>query len=656
MTKDLSVTHPSVVHAGSTATSAPKRGGPADPGSGALRPLAPGEVRVTGGFWHDLQRLNATTIIGHCVAWVERVGWLGNFDRAADGSLGADHAGIEFVDSEVYKLLEAMAWEIGADDEGALTDTYREIVARVAAAQEDDGYLHTSFGRPGQRARFSDLEWGHELYCFGHLLQAAVARLRSGHDDLLPAVARRVADLLVAEFGATGRVAVCGHPEIEVALAEFGRATDTPAYVDLAALFVDRRGRGLLAPIDYGQEYFQDDQPVRSCAVLHGHAVRAMYLAAGAVDVGVERHDEELVKAVEGQYLATLARRTYITGGIGSHHRDEAFGEDFELPHDRAYAETCAAIGSVMVSWRLLLHSGASVYGDVIERTLLNAVLASPREDGKAFFYSNTLHQRTPGVPPAEDATSPRAQSSLRAPWFDVSCCPTNVARTLASAHLYFATRTDAGLQIHQFGDFTATTEVGGEDLSVQVASGYPFDGEVALTITAAPSSAVELALRVPAWAAAGATWSVDGDDLVVALDDGYLRVAGIVAVGTLVRLSLPVAPRVVRPHPRIDDVRGQVAIERGPLVLALESIDLPDGVDTESVEIDVDAPIESTPTGARVTLRRRKDHDLPWPYDGAGLTHEGAVPAIVADLVPYARWANRGPSTMRIFIPTARP
>lgn len=656
MTKDLSVTHPSVLHAVSPAASAPKRGGPVEPRSGTLTPLAPGEIRVTGGFWHDLQRLNASTIIGHCLAWVERVGWLGNFDRAADGSLGADHAGIEFVDSEVYKLLEAMAWEVGADDEGELADTYRDLVDRVAAAQDDDGYLHTSFGGPGQRARFSDLEWGHELYCFGHLLQAAVARLRSGHDDRLPAVARRLADFLVIEFGAAGRVAVCGHPEIEVALAEFGRATETRAYIDLAATLVDRRGHGLLAPIEYGQEYFQDAQPVRSLSVLHGHAVRAMYLAAGAVDVGVERHDEELVRAVESQYLATLARRTYVTGGVGSHHRDEAFGDDFELPHDRAYAETCAAIGSVMVSWRLLLHSGEARYGDVIERTLLNAVLASPREDGKAFFYSNTLHQRTPGLPPAEDTTSARAQSSMRAPWFDVSCCPTNVARTLASVHLYFATRSDAGLQIHQFGDFTATTQVGGEELTVAIASAYPFEGEVALTVTAAPSSPVELAVRVPDWAEAGATWSVDGDGLTVALDYGYLRVTGIVSAGTQLRLSLPLAPRVVRPHPQIDDVRGQVVIERGPLVLALESVDLPDGIDTESVEIDLASPIESTPTGARVTLRRRMNRERPWPYDSAGTADPGAGPTIVADLIPYARWANRGPSTMRVFLPMAPP
>ncbi|MCB2413721.1 glycoside hydrolase family 127 protein [Demequina sp. TTPB684] len=607
---------------------------------------------MTGGFWYDLQRLNAAAIIPHCLTWVESAGWLSNFDRAADGTLGGEHAGIEFVDSEVYKLLEAMAWEIGSRGDSELAETYHSLVRRVAAAQEHDGYLHTSFGRPGQPARFSNLEWGHELYCFGHLLQAAVARLRTGYDDQLPAVGRRLANFLVVEFGDDGRKAIGGHPEIEVALAEFGRATGTEAYIDLAATLVERRGHGLLKPIEYGQDYFQDDRPVRSGHVLTGHAVRALYLAAGALDVGQERGDEELILAVESQYAATLARRTYITGAMGSHHRDEAFGEDFELPHDRAYAETCAAIGSVMVSWRLLLKSGAARYGDVMERTLFNAVLASPRADGRAFFYSNTLHQRAPGVPPHEDVTSPRAQSSMRAPWFDVSCCPTNVARTLASAHLYFVTRTGTGMQIHQFANLSARCELDDGVLAVQVDTAYPYEGRVTVTVAAAPPTPIELALRIPAWAQDGAAWSTDNPGLVAEIEGGYVRLRGVANPGDRVTLDLPVTPRVVRPDPRIDDVRGQVAIERGPLVLALESVDLPSGADTESVEVDLGVPVELTPTGARVALRRRRDGDEPWPYSESAATASGHDETFVADLIPYRDWANRGPSTMRIFMP----
>src|SRR5258707_14970044 len=223
-----------------------------------------------------------------------------------------------------------------------------------------------------------------------------------------------------------------------MALVEFARSTGEQAYLELARLIVQRRGTGTLGIHRFGQEYFQDDIPVRLATTMRGHAVRALYLASGALDVATETGDEGLSGAVREQWANGVARRMYITGGVGSHHLDEAFGDDFELPPDRAYAETCAGIASVMLSWRLLLATGHDKYSDLIERTLLNNVLASPRADGRAFYYTNTLHQRTPGLVPDEDQLIHRAESGLRAPWFEVSCCPTNVARTLASVGLYF--------------------------------------------------------------------------------------------------------------------------------------------------------------------------------------------------------------------------
>ena len=402
--------------------------------------------------------MNADTILEHCESWMERIGWTGNFDRAASGRTGDGHAGIEFVDSEIYKLLEAMAWQLGCEHSAALERRYRALAERVAAAQQPDGYLHTSFGRLQQPPRYSNLESGHELYCFGHLFQAAVARLRTGHDDLLPQVARRLADHVYEQFGPGGRVGVCGHPEIEMALVELARATGEQRYLELAGLFIERRGTGTLGIHPLGQEYFQDDIPVRQATTMRGHAVRALYLASGALDVATETGDEDLSAAVRGQWANGVARRAYITGGLGSHHQDEAFGDDFELPADRAYAETCAGIASVMLSWRLLLATGDGQYSDLIERTLLNNVLASPRADGRAFYYTNTLHQRTPGGVPDQHQLSHRAESGLRAPWFEVSCCPTNVARTLASVSLYFATASSDGIQLHQYGDCRVST------------------------------------------------------------------------------------------------------------------------------------------------------------------------------------------------------
>jgi len=626
-------------------------GGPVQPSAGRLRPLGQDEIRITGGFWAQKQALNADTIIAHCEAWMERIGWSGNFDRAADGSIGATHAGIEFVDSEIYKLLEAMAWELGRMPDDRLQRRYDDLVARVEAAQESDGYLDTSFGRPGQPARYSNLEWGHELYCFGHLIQAAVARMRTGHDDALPAVARRLADHIYREFGPNGRVAVCGHPEVEMALAELSRATGDRRYLELARLFIERRGTGTLQPIAFGQEYFQDDVPVRQAEVLRGHAVRAMYLSSGAVDVGVETDDRGLVEAIGRQWENTRARRTYVTGGIGSHHQDEAFGADYELPSDRAYSETCAGIASVMLGWRLLLTDGDSRYADLMERTLLNNVLASPREDGRAFYYTNTLQQRSHGHEPDEAQVTDRAESSLRAPWFQVSCCPTNVARTLASVGYYFATADSGGVQLHQYGDYRVEVLLeDGTPVVLQVLSGYPFEGDVVVEILR--DAEFTLTMRVPEWSRGRAR--VDGE--VVADDGGTVSIHRGFSAGDTVTMQLPMEPRITEPHPRVDAVRGQVAIERGPLVLAVESVDLPAGIDTEHVALDGGVEPSSTPTGASVRLlvRSAGSDAEPWPYGSAAAD---VVPdaAIDAELIPYFTWANRGPSTMRVWIPTSR-
>lgn len=626
-------------------------GGPVQPTAGTLRPLGAHEIQVAGGFWGDLKDLNADVILAHCEDWMERIGWTANFDRAADGTVAANHAGIEFVDSEVYKLLEAMAWELGRGHRQDLADRYAALVERVAAAQEEDGYLHTSFGRPGQRARYSDLEWGHELYCFGHLLQAAVARLRSGHDDGLVTVARRLVDHVYREFGPDGRPAVCGHPEIEPALVEFGRATGNGQAVELARLFVERRGTGTLAAIEWGQEYFQDDMPVRDATVLRGHAVRALYLASGALDIGTESNDLELVQAVERQWANTVAKRTYITGGMGSHHQDEAFGADYELPSDRAYSETCAGIASVMLSWRLLLRTGDTKYADLIERTLLNNILASPREDGRGFFYTNTLHQRTASTIPDDDSISARALSTLRAPWFEVSCCPTNVARTLASVELYFATATRDAVQIQQFGDIDIrTTLPDAGDVALSVRTGYPHDGSIRVEVLEAPDREFGIELRVPAWAANSARLTFNGSQ--VPAGEPLRRTF---SAGDVVVLALPMEPRITHPHPQIDAIRGTVAVERGPLVLCVEDVDLPAGCTVNDIALDAGSGIQISTDGRTVARARvrRKDHTA-WPYTEHA--HSPDAGTVDLNLVPYFTWGNRGPATMRVWIPATAP
>ncbi|MFD6448904.1 glycoside hydrolase family 127 protein [Promicromonospora sp. NPDC060204] len=684
---------------------------PVVPSTGRLTPLGLDQVRITGGPWARRQEVNATATLAHIEHWLEREGWLGNFDLAVSGGLAEGRRGREFSDSEVYKLLEAMAWELGRRPDDDLRTRFDAIVLRVSAAQEPDGYIGTRFGRPGQQPRYTDLEWGHELYCQGHLYQAAAARARTGKpDDLLVDVARRSADHVCATFGPDGNQGICGHSEVEVGLAELGRALGEPRYLAQAALFVERHGHGVLADIEFGRSYYQDVVPVRESEVLHGHAVRANYLAAGAVDVAVETGDAELLDAVAGQWARAQARRTYVTGGQGSHHQDEAFGDDWVLPPDRAYSETCASVGSVMVSWRLLLARGGAEYADAIERALTNVVATSPAHDGQSFFYANTLHQRVPAEHVADDVVSKRAEASLRAPWFEVSCCPPNVARTFASLAAYVATVDDGGVQLHQYAPAEIRAELpSGERVGLDVVTDYPADGRVEVRVVSAPAGDWTLTLRVPAWSASARVRVDLGDGVggggeggVREVGPGLVEVAGPRAGGMVV-LDLDSAPRFVVPDPHIDAVRGCVAVQRGPEVLCLESVDL------EAVGVGV---------GGGVGVGRGVDDVVvdtsvpPWEVDGvvyvrAGLRGAGADVSAAAgagagvgaaaaaaadagtgggdpaadsgdsngtgwpytaadDVVPHPRpelhdvplvayhdWANRGPATMRVWLPT---
>ncbi|MEZ7125241.1 glycoside hydrolase family 127 protein [Nonomuraea sp. AD125B] len=624
---------------------------PVLPSHGRARPLGLAQVTLTGGFWGDRQAVNATATLAHCEAWMERLGWLANFDRVADGTTGPDRPGWSFSDSEVYKLLEALAWESARTGDPGAEAAIKRLTARVARAQDPDGYLNTCFGHGDQPPRYSDLEMGHELYNTGHLLQAAVARLRTHGEDDLVRVARRAADHVCRAFGPGGADGICGHPEIEVGLAEFGRALGEERYVEQARLFLDRRGHGRLRDIPLGRAYFQDDVPIRQADVWRGHAVRALYLAAAAVDVAVERGDDELLRAVERQWERSVARRTYITGGMGSRHQDEGFGEDWELPPDRAYCETCAGVASIMVSWRLHLATGDVRYTDLIERTLYNVIAASPSADGRAFFYANPLHQRVPGRPADPDEVSPRAEGGARAAWFDVSCCPTNVARTLASLHAYLATSDDDGLRIHQYAPCRIRAELpDGRPVSVDVETAYPDSGTVRVRVAADAGAPWTLTLRVPAWAA-GATLTEGGRTRPA--EPGLVSVRRAFRAGDEIVLDLPMEPRFSWPDPRIDAVRGCVAVERGPEVLCLESRDLPDPGGLDSLVVDPRAVPRAVPGGAVVRGRVLGLAGGAWPYPP---DPSGAAPGEWFDvrLAPYHGWARRGPSSMRLFLPVS--
>jgi hypothetical protein len=621
---------------------------PVAPARGRLRPLGLREVEITGGFWAERRAVNGHITLEHCASWLERLGWVANFDRSAAG-IPKERQGREFADSETYKLLEACAWEAAAGDaesRAVAERIYEDLAARVVAAQQPDGYLNTRFGGPGQADRYTDLQWGHELYCAGHLIQAAVARLRTSGDDALVQAACRLADHVCETFGPGGREAICGHPEIEVALAELARATGRERYRETAAAFVERRGRGTLPLAVFGPTYFQDDTPVRRATALRGHAVRALYLSAGAVDVAVDSGDDDLLDAVRRQWEATVARRTYLTGGMGARLLDEAFGEDFELPPDGAYAETCAGVASVMLAWRLLLATGDERCADLMERTLYNLVAAGVGEDGRSFFYQNTLHRRRAADDVDPAAPHPRPVSGVRAPWFTVSCCPTNAARLLASLPAYIATADDDGVQVHQLVPARVATTVGDQAVSFEVKTEYPISGRVVVTITSTSVSPWSLSLRVPGWAD-GATLSVNGVGVPVAGPMATVRRS--FRVGDSVVLDLPVRPRLTWPDPRIDAVAGAVAVERGPIVHCLESTDLPELDGPAHVTVVPDT-LREGPEGPVVTVVVSPGGAPGWPYHAEPTAEEGRT--VEVPLVPYHRWGTRGPSAMRVWLP----
>ena len=635
--------------------------GPTDPSRGARRPLGLDQVRLTGGFWADRQRLNAEAVLPHARSWIERAGWLDNLRVLAAGGPAAGRRGREFSDSEIYKLLEAHAWEAGRAGDPALDRVVVEWGAILAGAQAADGYLNSNFGRPGQAPRYSDMEWGHELYCYGHLIQAGVARLRTGRSDDLVTVACRAADHICDELGPSGRNAICGHPEVETALVELYRATGRERYLAQARTFVERRGAGLLAPAPFGREYFCDHIAVRDAQVFAGHSVRALYLASGAVDVAVETGDDALLAAVTRQWERTVAARTYLTGGMGSRHEGEQFGDDFELPPDGAYAESCAGIASVMLAWRLLLATGEPRFAELAERTLHNVVAGALAVDGRAFFYANPLQQRVAGTAPDPDQLSPRAATGTRAPWFEVSCCPTNLARTLASLGGYVATADADGIRIELLAAAEIHTALsGGRPVNLVVTTDYPWHGRVHIQVGECDGAPWRIAVRVPSWAT-GATFTVDGQTRDVPPGQ-YAEAERRWRRGDEIVLDFPVVPRWTYPDPRIDAVRGTVAVERGPLVYCVESVDVPPALDLDRLAVVTgDAPVDAPPTDDAAAhavtvsaVAAAPSEPPPWPYAAQPAPDPADSPAPLR-LVPFHARANRGPAAMRVFMPWKR-
>ncbi|MER8004123.1 beta-L-arabinofuranosidase domain-containing protein [Streptomyces sp. NPDC094149] len=628
--------------------------GPIRLGPDARAALRPATAEVADGFWQLRREVNAGTSIPQGPGLLESAGNLHNLRLAAGTSEGEFQGAYPFVDTDVYKWLEAAAWQLAQGRSPELEAEVDRIVSLVAAAQQPDGYLNTWFQLVKGGERYQDLRWGHELYCAGHLVQAAVAHHRAtGRTELLD-VAVKFADHIDSVFGPPGSGkeidGIDGHPEVETALVELYRETGERRYLDLAGYFVDRHGHGLLG----GEAYCQDRVPVREATNVEGHAVRQLYLLAAVADLATETGEAELRSAAERLWHAMTTTKTHVTGGLGAHHDWEDFGDPYELPNERAYCETCAAIASIQWSWRMALLTGEARYSDLVERTLFNGFLAGVSLDGESWLYVNPLQVRDGHTDPGGD------QSARRTRWFRCACCPPNVMRLLAGLEHYLASGDDDGLQIHQYvtGRYTSGPIV------VRAETDYPWDGTVALTVEGTPTDRPwTLSLRVPQWCR-DVRVRCGQETYDRAADDGWLRLERTWAPGDRVVLELSMEPRLTAADPRVDAVRGCVAIERGPLVHCLEQVDHPGG-GLDDIVLDTSRPlaVKHRPDllGGVTTVvaagRRRRTPDRGWwPYASAG-TEAASEPdgePVELTAIPYYAWANREDGSMRVWLPTS--
>lgn len=608
-----------------------------------LKPISLSQISLRDRFWRPRRDINRRSTLPSQAAHIEATGRLANFRRAA-GTQDGEFEGLFFNDSDVHKWLEALASTLAEDhnDDGELRVLLDGAARDIVSAQEDDGFLMSYFSlhREGLHPdHWAGLDSYHQLYCMGHFLQAAIAHWRATDSEIMLGAARRVGDCLDATFGEGKKRQVDGHPEIEMALVELFRATGDERFLDLAGFFVDVRGHGTIG----GNVHSQDNRPLRERNRLEGHAVCALYLNVGATDVALETGEPALWSALEAQWDNFIKRQMFVTGGAGSRWAGESFGSDFQLPNERAYAETCAAIALVMWAWRMGQKSGDARFFDVLERTLYNGILSGLSLGGDEYFYQNPL---------ANDGTHRRQK------WFGCACCPPNIARLLAQMPGYFYSVCDEGIWAHLFAQNEARLSLlDGREVVIEQHTDYPWQGEVRLQFKEVPPNggAWTFRVRVPDWAR-GATLFVNGEE-VAAPPGTYAAVSREWQSGDEVRLVLPMTVEKIAAHRHVLENTGRVALRYGPLVYCLEGCDNPD-LDLRDVEISPDAQIEahfqSELLGGVVTLHTRgeclsgTDSELLCPLDEVRPVSRRQVSLMA---VPYFAWANRAPGQMQIWL-----
>lgn len=515
------------------------------------------DVKLSDQFWAPRIRTNREKSLPHNFKWCEETGRISNFAKAA-GLVPGKFEGIFFNDSDVYKVLEGASYALADQRDPSLEKTVDEVIAKIAAAQQPNGYINTYFTVAEPEKKWTDFAVKHELYCDGHLIEGAVAHYQATGKKTFLNVATKLADHLDATFGPDKRHEVCGHEEIELALVKLFQATGETRYLTLADFFLNLRGNKAQRAKLFGA-YAQDHIPVRQQREIVGHAVRAMYLYSGVADAASYSGDPALIETMRSIWHDVVHRKMYITGGIGARHEGEAFGEAFELPNDKAYCETCAAIGLAFWAHRLnLLHCDAQ-YVDVLERAIYNGILSGIALDGRHFFYVNPL------------ASSGKHH---RQPFFGCACCPSNVVRFVPSIPGYVYARNDAGIAVNLYVAGTATIEGRFGKVKLTQVTDYPWDGWAVIRVEPERPAAFDIALRIPAWCR-GAKVAVSGKPVEkLQIRKGYAIIHRTWQGGETIELDLPMPVERMEAHPLVKADAGRVAVQRGPIVYCFEAVD----------------------------------------------------------------------------------
>ncbi|MBX6311658.1 MAG: glycoside hydrolase family 127 protein [Isosphaeraceae bacterium] len=635
-----------------------------------VRSVGLADVRWTRGFWADWFATCREAMIPHLwevMRGTEPSQFYHNF-RIAAGLDEGKHRGPSWNDGDFYKWIEAASAALAITPDEGLDHLLDEVIGVIARAQRADGYLHTPVlirNRLGDDAQPFQDRLGFEAYNLGHLMTAACIHHRATGKTSLLRVALKAADFLdVASRSPSPslvRCAVC--PSHYMGVIELYRETRNPKYRDLACRLLDLRDQ-----VDDGTDDNQDRIPFRRQTQAVGHAVRANYLYAGAADVYAETGDPTLLAPLRKIWEDVVFRKMYITGACGALYdgaspdgvKDQkvisrvhqAYGRAYQLPNSTAHNETCAAIGNVLWNWRMLQITGEARFADVMELTLYNGALAGVSLDGTRYFYTNTLRQLD--RMPVELRWSRR-----REPFISCFCCPPNLVRTIAEVAGYAYGRLGDAVWVHLYGGSTLdTTLEGGGRLRLTQETDYPWDGRVTITIAAAPARPLTVRLRIPGWAE-GATVRLNGEPACGRVEPGsYFELKRPWAPGDVLTLTLPMRVRLMQAHPLVEEARNQVAVQRGPIVYCLESIDLPEPIRVSEVIIPRGItwkPRYEPALLGGITLLEGRAAARPEGDWSRALYRElntDAAQSIDLRLIPYYAWGNRGPSEMTVWIP----